>query len=449
MVIKVFKAPTMKAAMTNVKAEMGEDAVILHTKRYRKGGIFGINSKEIVEIIAAIEDDPVPPAGSKPAKPAAAPAPAPVVMPAAEKPVDIPPVPAKTPSPKPAPILPKNILDNYKTAGTEAAIAQAKPELGQTAQAFATALGEAISQMEPPKEPKKTPKKTERSDEEEAKDDQIQQLQDELKEMKELLAKAMTPESEESRTMTLQRALRENEVEEKVISYMTSRLSGAEIMADKNSFKAREALEKHLKKTVRVANGITLYSDKPKIVALIGPTGVGKTTTLAKIAAKFVLEQGVSAAMITADTYRISAVEQLKTYSDIIGLPLEIVYSPEALKQAIDKHKNKQLILIDTAGRSQYNSYQMTELQELPNTDENIEKHLANNEEKAAIADTSPKNAINYIQNCMSDKDIKQAFNGSTVMHNEYDISEEIDYLNEMERRIQDIEQRRKNEERN
>ena len=141
MVIKVFKAPTMKAAMTNVKAEMGEDAVILHTKRYRKGGIFGINSKEIVEIIAAIEDDPVPPAGSKPAKPAAAPAPAPVVTPAAEKPVDIPPVPAKTPSPKPAPILPKNILDNYKTAGTEAAIAQAKPELGQTAQAFATALG--------------------------------------------------------------------------------------------------------------------------------------------------------------------------------------------------------------------------------------------------------------------------------------------------------------------
>ncbi|MDD6218188.1 MAG: flagellar biosynthesis protein FlhF [Selenomonadaceae bacterium] len=383
MVIKVFKAPTMKAAMTNVKAEMGEDAVILHTKRYRKGGIFGINSKEIVEIIAAIEDDPVPPAGSKPAKPAAAPAPAPVVMPAAEKPVDIPPVPAKetavpakAPSPKPAPILPKNILDNYKTAGTEAAIAQAKPELGQTAQAFATALGEAISQMEPPKEPKKTPKKTERSDEEEAKDDQIQQLQDELKEMKELLAKAMTPESEESRTMTLQRALRENEVEEKVISYMTSRLSGAEIMADKNSFKAREALEKHLKKTVRVANGITLYSDKPKIVALIGPTGVGKTTTLAKIAAKFVLEQGVSAAMITADTYRISAVEQLKTYSDIIGLPLEIVYSPEALKQAIDKHKNKQLILIDTAGRSQYNSYQMTELQELLNIDEKIEKHL-------------------------------------------------------------------------
>ena len=203
MVIKVFKAPTMKAAMTNVKAETGEDAVLLHTKSYRKGGIFGINSKEIVEIIAAIEDDPVPPAGSKPAKPAAAPAPAPVVMPAAEKPVDIPPVPAKTPSPKPAPILPKNILDNYKTAGTEAAIAQAKPELGQTAQAFATALGEAISQMEPPKEPKKTPKKTERADEEEAKDDQIQQLQDELKEMKELLAKAMTPEAEESRTMTL------------------------------------------------------------------------------------------------------------------------------------------------------------------------------------------------------------------------------------------------------
>ena len=112
----------------------------------------------------------------------------------------------------------------------------------------------------------------------------------------------------------------------------------------------------------------------------------------------------------------------------------------------------KQIEAIGNAARS-YNMEQTLEnryiAQQSRERDENIEKHLANNEEKAAIADTSPKNAINYIQNCMSDKDIKQAFNGSTVMHNEYDISEEIDYLNEMERRIQDIEQRRKNEERN
>ena len=127
---------------------------------------------------------------------------------------------------------------------------------------------------------------------------------------------------------------------------------------------------------MRLATGITLYSDKPKIVALIGPTGVGKTTTLAKIAAKFVLESSTKVALITADTYRISAVEQLKTYSDILGLPLEIVYNPEALQEAIKKHADKQLILIDTAGRSQYNEFQMKELCELLAVDPNIEKHL-------------------------------------------------------------------------
>ncbi len=116
-------------------------------------------------------------------------------------------------------------------------------------------------------------------------------------------------------------------------------------------------MEKYIRKAIRIANGITLYSDKPKVVALIGPTGVGKTTTLAKIAARIVLEQGSKVALITADTYRISAVEQLKTYSDILGLPLEIVYNPQALKDAIAKHSDKQLILLDTAGRSQYNSY--------------------------------------------------------------------------------------------
>ena len=92
--------------------------------------------------------------------------------------------------------------------------------------------------------------------------------------------------------------------------------------------------------------------------------------------AKFVLEMQVSTALITADTYRISAVEQLKTYSDILGLPLEIVYSSDALQQAIKKHSDKKLILIDTAGRSQYNDFQMKELCDLLSGDSDIEKHL-------------------------------------------------------------------------
>ncbi len=150
----------------------------------------------------------------------------------------------------------------------------------------------------------------------------------------------------------------------------------ATMMLAKDSPEAVKALSDYLHSVIKTGDGIGLKDGRPKIVALIGTTGVGKTTTIAKIAAKYVLERGVSVALVTADTYRISAVDQLRTYSDIIGLPLEIVYSPEELKPALRKHRDKKLILIDTAGRSQNNDYQMDELKEFLAVEPSIEKHL-------------------------------------------------------------------------
>lgn len=538
--IKVFKAPTMKDAMANVKAELGDDAVILHTKRYRKGGLMGFRSKEIIEIIAAVEDQSpeervniaISGRGSEGRLDISSPAggiedyqqeefisPEPVTQP--EQPM---PKVSKRSAVKepenvqvsdsiqvPAPIKPpRGILAQYQTAGTAKQVqkAQAKIEEEETQKASAQVSATIADLMEvikrqgntektqqpaeqkemetsvidnsrdmydyplpeeedypPPldddyyggemdiprpveqvksepvheekatvseemvfepkavmpaekaekpqeeitvekeaskktvaKKKKKNIKNTENNaeiedtpkesvkqekksapeddSENDSRENEILQLQEELAQMKAMLSHAMSGELNDEKVVNLQIALKQNEVNDKVIQDMISRLTGAEIVADKNSAKARAALEKYLRKTIRVATGITLFSGRPKVVALIGATGVGKTTTLAKIAAKFVLEKGVSAAMITADTYRISAVDQLKTYSDIIGLPLEIVYSPDALKKAIDKHSNKQLILIDTAGRSQYNDYQMKELCEFLAVDKNIEKHL-------------------------------------------------------------------------
>ena len=91
---------------------------------------------------------------------------------------------------------------------------------------------------------------------------------------------------------------------------------------------------------------------KPNIYMFLGPTGVGKTTTLAKIAARLALVENKKIGLITADTYRIAAVEQLKTYSEILGIPLEVIYEAGELKDAIDKFSDKDYILIDTAGRS-------------------------------------------------------------------------------------------------
>lgn len=111
-------------------------------------------------------------------------------------------------------------------------------------------------------------------------------------------------------------------------------------------------------------------------IALVGPTGVGKTTTLAKIAASYLSKYSNSIALITIDTYRIAAVEQLKVYGEIMQLPVDVVITPEQLKLAIAKHSDKDLILIDTAGRSPRDSFSIDELASFLSPELHIDKHL-------------------------------------------------------------------------
>lgn len=103
----------------------------------------------------------------------------------------------------------------------------------------------------------------------------------------------------------------------------------------------------------------------PKIVFFIGSTGVGKTTTLAKLTARYVLEEQKKVVLFTSDTYRIAAVEQLKTYADILGVNIEIIYDENELPQYMEKWHHVDHILIDTAGRSHKNEEQVTELKAL------------------------------------------------------------------------------------
>lgn len=102
-----------------------------------------------------------------------------------------------------------------------------------------------------------------------------------------------------------------------------------------------------------------------KIHHFVGPTGVGKTTTLAKIAAKYLLTYKKRVAFITTDTYRIAAVEQLRTYAKILNLPMEVAYSKEDYDEALEKFKEYDLILVDTAGRNYRNSQYIKELTEM------------------------------------------------------------------------------------
>ncbi|MDD4802271.1 MAG: flagellar biosynthesis protein FlhF [Syntrophomonas sp.] len=112
-----------------------------------------------------------------------------------------------------------------------------------------------------------------------------------------------------------------------------------------------------------------------RIVVVVGPTGVGKTTTIAKLAANLTFLESRRVAFITLDTYRVSAAEQLKTFADIIDVPIKVVFSPADLKEAIADYSDRDIIFIDTAGRSPYNQEHMEELHdflEVAQADETI-----------------------------------------------------------------------------
>ncbi len=126
----------------------------------------------------------------------------------------------------------------------------------------------------------------------------------------------------------------------------------------------RAALREAVEQCISVAPPIRAVAGTRRVVALVGPTGVGKTTTVAKLAANFKLAHGVRVGLITVDTYRIAAVEQLKTYAEIIDLPLAVVNDPVEMPRALDELGALDLVFIDTAGRSPRDEVKIRELGE-------------------------------------------------------------------------------------
>ncbi|CUH96105.1 hypothetical protein P22_2193 [Propionispora sp. 2/2-37] len=270
--------------MAQIKNELGRDAVILHTRPLRKGGVFGFFSKKIIEITAAVES-----------------------------------------APEPKPVIKKQpIIESRNPSET-----------------------------------------------------QITAVQLELGNMRKMLEQVLhkIPAAAEPRS-PLCGLLEKNDIDHHVAEKLLNDLISEGHSYSPDSIKAEQVLLDRLGACLQRVEEIKVTPGTTKTVAFIGPTGVGKTTTIAKLAANFVIKEGRKVALITADTYRISAVEQLKTYADIIGVPLDIVYTPDELKGAMYRHQDKDLLFVDTAGRSPKNQYQLAELQALLETDPYIETHL-------------------------------------------------------------------------
>ena len=144
----------------------------------------------------------------------------------------------------------------------------------------------------------------------------------------------------------------DSELDEELARELVERVRGdtpAEL-SDPVLVKAR--LARMLEAEIHCCGPIRITPGQRRLVALVGPTGVGKTTTIAKLAANYRLREKCRVGLITVDTYRVAAVEQLRTYADIIDLPMQVVSTPREMREAVRKLDGLDLVLMDTAGRS-------------------------------------------------------------------------------------------------
>ena len=434
--------------MEQIKDELGSDAVLLHTKKYREGGVLG--GVEMIEVTAAVDESQVRT-----------------------------PRPASTYKPPTAPILPSSVLEQYRmneALRQENAVAvpaasvlppeydaytpesTGVPAYPPTEAGFLTELKPVQKKPLVKTSPKQTrsapsvsalPKRAEDPDAaltvrvaadisaggEDTVAKRVHSLESELTQMKIMLASVMEKQQPKA-FVSIREALRRQYVREDLCEELAGKVSIADVNLDRSDPRAVEVLAGYLKQVMSFTNGLAPAQNGARIVAFIGTTGVGKTTTLAKVAATFVLEQNLKGALITADTYRISAIEQLKKYAEILGLPVEVVYSAEDLKEALARHQDKDFILVDTAGRSQHNEFQMEELRALLSAHSQMEKHLVvsattKEQDAAQIIDlfmecspdrviftkTDETNTIGMVVNLLAHKELPLSFlsNGQSV----------------------------------
>lgn len=315
MIIKKFTARTEEEAVRQAKAELGENIVIMNVKIIAAKGLFGFLKKPQVEVTVAREEE----------------------------------------------------SERYSQAAAEQRISD-ENSLRETFRQVAKAAG-AGKQAEPEKSvsavSENTVERAWNAPEPEASGETGKLLVEKLDTLQSMIEKkfqteeTQPDEEEENSEMTrfvklLYDTMIENEVDEKYVNQIIDEM-------EKNS-RGNQPFDHALadiyqKMVLKFGKAVPIGKDggQPRVVFLVGPTGVGKTTTIAKLASKLKLEQKRKVVLMTADTYRIAAAEQLRTYANILEVPFRVIYSAEELTKGVQDFKNYEIILVDMAGHSPNN----------------------------------------------------------------------------------------------
>ena len=343
--VKTFEAASMQEALDTVKREMGEEAFILSTKTRRRPSALGLGEEAVIEVTAAVDE-------------AAAPAPK---APAAE-----------------APALTYGLRPSLEAPGLRTAREASRPQAGPPAppldlQPLRRELLEIKGAVAALKD-------------NDTRNAAILGELDRLKSMLTRLQRQGMPPAQlqlPPSLLDLYSDLAANDVEPMIALRLCEFAQRALVEQEGDAAagtvdpeRARLYLRRVIADFIPVAPPIQLEPGKMQVAALVGPTGVGKTTTLAKLAAYAQLKLKQKVALITLDTYRLAAVDQLQQYAQILQVPMHVALTVEDLRGAFRFYQDRALVLIDTPGHSPKDTETLGQLRALLDELPEVETHL-------------------------------------------------------------------------
>lgn len=343
MIIKKYIGKTEEEAIALAKAELGDNVTIMNTKEVVPRGLYKFFRKPSVEVTAAVDEN----IKESPAEPVKE-----------EKKEDIPDF-SK---------LQQVLNEKQFSPAPDSKTAQKEAERERMLKS-SQIIEEELTEQQSSK-------------------DSGNDIEQKLNTLQDLLEKQMTMGREEEKEEKeravdknqayldlIRKQLIDNEVEESYVEQILEEIEGT---LKNNSTLDNILASVYQKIVLKIGSPhlIDLKTKRTRYIFFIGPTGVGKTTTIAKIASVMKLAKKSKVALITSDTYRIAAVEQLKIYSNILDIPLKVVYAAEEMDKVREELRGFDLVLVDTAGRSHNNQEQKEDLNNILKTVPDSDKEI-------------------------------------------------------------------------